>query len=144
VRSVREDSQNPSQHGERRPGDDERADLEDGWGAACLAVLRRDGFISLDADDMGGYVLTKPVKVAGRRLFLNLAAPDGEARVELLDAKGGPIPGYSGNLLVPVRGDGVRLPVRWKSAKDLSRLRGRTIQLKIQLTNAELYAFWTE
>jgi hypothetical protein len=124
--------------------DEERADLDDGWGAACLAVLRREGFISLDADDAEGYVLTKHLRLDGRRLFLNLAAPEGDARVEVLDAKGRPVPGYSGSQAVPVRGDGVRLPVRWKSAKDLTRLRGRTVQLKIQLTNAQLYAFWTE
>ncbi len=122
----------------------ERADFEDGWGAVCLAVLRRDGFVSLDAGDPPGHVLTKPLKLAGKRLLLNLDATKGQARVEILDDRGQPITGLSGNDAAVVTGDDVCLPVAWKSTGDLSRLAGRTVQLKIHLRRAQLYAFWTE
>ncbi len=122
----------------------ERADRRDGWGAACLAVLRRDGFISLDAGRKPGYVLTRPLKLAGHRLFVNLDAPDGEALVEILDAQGQPIRDFARTQAVAVRGDAVRLPVQWKSNSDLVPLAGKTVQMKIHLARARLYAFWTE
>ena len=83
----------------------ERADRDDGWGAACLAVLRKDGFVSLDADEEGGAVLTKPLKLAGDRLFVNLEAPEGELRLEILDAAGEPLPGFAREDSAAVRGE---------------------------------------
>ncbi len=124
--------------------DEERADLDDGWGALCLAVLRLDGFVSLDAGENGGHVLTKPVQAVGRGLFLNLAAADGSARVEILDEQGTDIPGFSADDAVPMTGDGVRLPVAWKGGSDLSRFAGKVIRLRIHLKKAALFAFWME
>lgn len=124
--------------------EDERADLREGWGAACLAVLRRDGFVSLDAGEQGGYVQTKPLKLAGSKLFLNVAAPQGEVTVEILDENGKPFPGFSKADAIPARGDAVRLPVRWANGDDLEKLAKKTISLRIHLVRASLYAFWTE
>ena len=46
----------------------ERADwLDDTHSAVCLAVLRRDGFVSLDAGANGGYLLTKPLEAVRRQ-----------------------------------------------------------------------------
>ena len=59
-------------------------------GAICLAVLRRDGFISLDADEEAGTVLTKPFSLLGQQLFVNVDAPQGELRTEVLDMLGRP------------------------------------------------------
>ncbi|MBN1343711.1 MAG: hypothetical protein JXQ73_13570 [Phycisphaerae bacterium] len=123
---------------------EERADFEDGWGAVCLAVLRRDGFISLDSDEKGGSVLTKPIKLAGAKLFLNLDAPKGQAFVEILDEQGKPIPGYSQAEAVAVKGNAVRLPVTWRAKQDVKDLVGKVVRLKIGLKDASLYAFWTE
>ncbi len=124
--------------------EEELADLKDGWGAVCLAVLRRDGFISLDADDAGGRLITKPLRVEGTCLFVNLDAPNGEARIEVLDGQSRPIPGYSGDRSARVKGDAVRLPVTWGDATGLERLSGKTVRLRIQLKRAKLYAFWTD
>ena len=123
----------------------EKADLEEGSGAVCLAVLRKDGFISLDADGEGGHMLTKPVELTGSTMFLNLdAGSNGSARVEVLDESGNPIDGFSRLDGMAVTGNSVRLPVRWKVQSSLSELIGRTVRLKIYLRDASLYAFWTE
>lgn len=123
----------------------ERADwLEDTHSAMCLAVLRRDGFVSLDAGEEGGYVLTKPLQLAGSRLRLNLRAPKGEARVEILDEESKPIGGFAGEQAARVEGDGICLPVRWGPSDDISSLAGRIVRLKIHLRQGSLYAFWTE
>ena len=46
----------------------ERADQAEGGGAVCLAVLRRDGFVSLDAGEQPGTVTTRPFRCAGTKL----------------------------------------------------------------------------
>ena len=124
---------------------EERADYQDGWMAICLAVLRRDGFISLDAEAKVGSILTKPLRLNGSQLFLNLdAGKDGSARVEVHDETGRAIRGFSLRSAVPATGDSVRCVVRWRSGSDIARLAGKTVKLKIHLKGAKLYAFWTE
>ncbi len=54
-------------------------------GAICLAVLRRDGFISLDAGKEEGQILTKPFSLPDGKLFINANARDGHLRVEVLN-----------------------------------------------------------
>lgn len=123
--------------------DEERADIADGWGGMCLAVLRRDGFISLDAAGEG-YLVTKPLTIAGDTLYLNLSAPEGSAVVEILGTDGAPVPGFSADDAVPVSGDSVRLPVQWSGGANIESLQGQSATLRIRLTKASLYAFWTE
>ena len=106
-----------------------------------LAVLRRDGFVSLDGGSSGGEILTKPLLLTGKRLFLNLdASTAGRAIVELVGEDGKPIPGFTAT----VSGNAVRLPVRFKSGATLETLAGRTVRMKLGLRDARLYAFWTE
>ena len=52
-------------------------------GQLCLATLRRDGFASLDADEKGGTLTTRPLRFRGRHLFVNIDAPKGELRIEI-------------------------------------------------------------
>ena len=42
----------------------------------------------------------------------------------------------------PLHGDGTRQAVRWRRARDLSALAGRTVRFRFHLRNGELYAFW--
>ena len=42
----------------------------------CLAVLRRDGFVSLDADEKPGTVTTRPFRCAGTELWANVETKD--------------------------------------------------------------------
>ena len=57
-------------------------------GATCLAVLRRDGFISLDAGEQAGTIQTEPFKLPGTKILVNVDAPTGELRMEVLDGDG--------------------------------------------------------
>ena len=125
--------------------DSERADwLEDTHSAMCLAVLRRDGFVSLDGGESGGTVLTKPLVLAGSALFLNLDASRGVARVEVLDEGGQPVAAFSDDQAGELTGNDTRMPVEWRSGVDLSALAGQTVRLRIHLRQAKLYAFWSE
>ena len=125
--------------------DSERADwLEDTHSAMCLATLRRDGFVSLDAGEAGGSLVTKPLKLEGSGLFLNLDAPLGVARVEVLDESGRPVTGFAGEDAAEVTGDGIRMPIEWSTGNHPGAWVERPVRLRIGLRQAKLYAFWSE
>ena len=113
--------------------------------AINLAVLRRDGFFSLDAAEEEGVLLTKPLVWRGSTLWVNVSTEEGEVRVEVLDEAGNLLrQGWSEEQSVPVAEDGVRLPVRWQSEEDLAELKLQSVRLRFYVRDAELYAFWSE
>jgi hypothetical protein len=113
----------------------------DADGATGLAVLRRDGFASLDAGSSEGFLLTRPVRFSGRFLFVN-ARVNGELKVEVLDENEKPISGLTREDCLAVQGDKTLLPISWKNGKDLSGLNRKPIRFKFYLANAGLYSFW--
>jgi hypothetical protein len=115
---------------------------DSGRSSTGLAVLRRDGFASMDALGREGTLVTRPVRFAGKHLFVNVHAPAGELRVEALDAAGQPIPPFTRAACVPVRGDATRVEVRWSGAADLAALAGRPIRFRFSLRDGRLFAFW--
>ena len=107
-------------------------------GAVCLAVLRRDGFISLDAGASAGSVETKPFILTGTRLLVNVNAGNGELGVELLDAAGQVI-ARSASLT----GDLLRAPVKWATG-DLTRFKGHQVSVRFTLRSAQFFSYWLE
>jgi hypothetical protein len=108
----------------------------------ALAVLRRDGFASMDAGDAEGTLTTRPVTFRGKHLFVNIDAPSGELRAEVLDERNEVIAPFSAANCRPVRADTTRQGVIWKGAADLSALAGKTVRFRFRLSNGKLYAFW--
>lgn len=107
-----------------------------------LAKLRLDGFICLEAKDKPGTIVTKPFKLEGDTLQVNVDASGGRFYAEVLDEDGKPAPGFTAKeakLYDDV--DELRLKAQWKNNKDLSELRGRLIRLKFYLRNVKLYSF---
>jgi hypothetical protein len=111
-------------------------------GSTGLAVLRRDGFASLDAGSRPGSVTTRVVTFKGKHLFVNLEAAEGELRVEVLDQWNQVIKPFSAENCVPVRCDKTRQPIIWRQRKDLSGISGRPVRFRFHLTNGRLYSFW--
>ncbi len=118
-----------------------------------LAILRRDGFVSMDHPGTAkvervpqglapGTLITRPVRFSGRHLFVNAAAASGELRVEILDEGGKTIAPFTSAACVPVRGDKTAAPVAWNGVQDLGMLANRPVRFKFQMTNGSLYAFW--
>jgi hypothetical protein len=119
-----------------------------------LATLRRDGFVSmdhptatsgvqrLDPSPGPGMLITRPLTFSGRHLFVNLDAPNGELRVEVLDREGRIVPAYAADRAIPVRGDATRARVTWTGAADLAAVAGQPVRFRFQLTRGRLYAFW--
>ncbi len=111
-------------------------------GANGLAFLRRDGFASLDAGDKSGTLTTRPVTFHGRQLFVNLAAPRGELRVEVLNERGDTISPFSAEKSDLVQVDSTRQRVSWKGADELTPLVGKKVRFRFHLRQGQLYAFW--
>jgi hypothetical protein len=107
-----------------------------------LAVLRRDGFASMDAGMNAAQLTTRPMRFSGKRLFVNVDSSQGSLGVEVLDEQGHVIAPFSQATCLPVRTDKTLQEIRWKDVEDLSRLSGRPVRFRFHLTNGRLYSFW--
>ena len=126
-------------------------------GAMNLATLRLDGFVSLDAPEVGK-VVTKPFTWRGERLFVNVDATWGELRAEVLEGDSaappepagppiGPdnfptVAGFDRVTGIPVTGDHVRAEIRWDN--DTPPNFERPVRLRFTMRQARLYSFWLE
>lgn len=105
-------------------------------------TLRTDGFASLNAPRKGGEVITKPFKFDGQKLSINFATSiAGAIRIELQDADGNAIPGFTLEECAELYGDNLDREVSWKGGAIPGNLLDRTIRLRIVLTDADLYSF---
>lgn len=114
----------------------------DGNGGTGLAILRRDGFASLEAGADGGILLTRRLVFSGAHLFVNLAAPTGRLRVAVLGEDGEAIDGFGLADCRPVSGDATRLVVRWADGGTLGALAGGVVRFRFELFEGALCAFW--
>ena len=131
--------------------------------AICLAVLRRDGFISLDAGEEGGSIITKAMRIpeGAQRLCVNVDAPQGELRAAMRNPStrvvvpagqdletgvtfGQPLEDFAIDKCVPVTGDQGRAEVTWEGNTNLSALAGQDVQIRFRLRSASFYSFWFE
>ena len=111
-------------------------------GNTGLATLRRDGFASMQADSPCGVLATRLVTFSGSHLFVNLDAPEGELRVEILDERGDVIQPFSLDNCRPVAADATRTRLTWNGVQDLSSLAGCPVQFRFHLHDGHLYSFW--
>jgi len=110
--------------------------------AIFRCVQRLDGFVSVNSDHSGGEIITHPLIFKGNRLQLNIdCGAMGEAWVEIQDASGTPIPGYSMEESVSVDRNGVAQEVWWKDGPDVSQLAGKPVRLRMKMRSSKLFAF---
>lgn len=107
----------------------------------ALAKWRLDGFASLDAAEAEGVVETKPLNRTGK-LQVNADASKGKLTVEVIDASGKPLPGYTASDCHVISTDNIRHAVRWGSNTELPS--SGPVQLRFALTNASLYSYTIE
>jgi hypothetical protein len=104
-------------------------------------TLRVDGFVSVQAPLSGGELVTRPLRFAGQRLLLNMAtSAAGSLRVEIQDAQGHPLEGYTLDDCYEIIGDELARPVQWKGGDNLGALAGTPVRLRVALQDADLYA----
>jgi hypothetical protein len=109
-------------------------------GRTALAVLRHDGYVSLDAADEPAELVTHPLRFVGDELTVNLRAPAGRLRAEVQDPAGDALAGFALADCEPVRGDGVALGVRWRGGRRAGDVAGQTVRLRLEWTRGALYA----
>ena len=131
----------PVSHNELNP---DGREIPGRMGSIGLATMRLDGFVSAEADASGGTILTRPMKLRGDRLYVNVDAKGGSVQAELLDRRMTPIEPFTLANSRPLRADGVRRRLVWEGAEDVSALKGKTVRLRFHLAGAALYAFWSE
>ncbi|MFH1921710.1 MAG: hypothetical protein ABIP48_17740 [Planctomycetota bacterium] len=103
-----------------------------------LVRMKRDRYVSRDADAGGGTLRTPPLALSGNRITLN-AEVSGEIRVRLLDAEGKPLPGFDAADSSPVKGDSLAHEVRWKQSP--APLPDEPVSIEFLLEDARLYGF---
>jgi hypothetical protein len=111
-------------------------------GSTGVAVLRRDGFVSMSADPDGGSLTTRLSTFNGKYLFVNAECPSGELKVELLDEGNSVISPYTAANCQPVSADSTIQQISWGNSESLSELRGKKIRFRFYLKNGKLYSFW--
>ncbi len=103
--------------------------------------MRIDGFTSLSAPYKGGEMITKPFTFSGHELEINYStSAPGEMRFELQDENGVPIPGYTLEYSQRVIGNEISRVVLWKGNGDLKNLISKTVRLRVQMKDADLYS----
>jgi len=104
--------------------------------------LRLDGFVSLHSPISGGSLVTKPIVFDGDSLKINYAtSAAGSIRIELQDADGDPVPGYSSEECDEIYGDQLDRTVTWQGKGDVGELAGKPVRMVVQLKDADLYSF---
>jgi len=103
--------------------------------------MRLDGFASLQAGINGGEATTKLLTFTGKELEMNFStSAAGDIRVEILDAGGKPIPGFTKDDSQVIIGNEISRLVAWNGKTDVSSLAGKPVRLKFYLKDADLYS----
>ena len=103
--------------------------------------LRTDGFASIRAPLAGGEFLTWPLEFAGGELVINYSTSGaGSIRVELQEAGGKVIEGFSLSDSRRHVGDAIEQVVHWKSSADVSRRAGTPVRFRLGMHDADLFS----
>ncbi len=104
--------------------------------------LRLDGLASVRSREKTGTLTTKPFLFEGKELTINFStSAAGGIRVELQNADGQPLPGFTLNDSQEQIGNEIERTVTWKQGSDVSSLAGQPVRLKFVLQDADLYSF---
>ncbi len=106
-------------------------------GAICLAVLRRDGFVSLDSGPSSGHLQTQAFLMPAGTLHVNAnLKPKGQLVIEAVAGDGQVIATST-----PVTGDQPSVGVAWKTPAKPD-LAGKRVALRFQVNRGSLYSYW--
>jgi hypothetical protein len=90
-----------------------------------LATLRRDGFASMNADEKGGVLTTRPVRFSGSHLFVNAK---GKISAEVIDSE------QRSKIFTCDSTD--------QQLMDVSSFAGKPVRIRFHLHEGALFSFW--
>lgn len=103
---------------------------------------RIDGIAAVHAGYQPGEIVTKPITFDGSQLTVNISSSAaGGGFVEIQDADGKPISGFTLAECVELNTDDLARVVSWKSGSDVSSIAGKPVRLRFRLKDADLFAF---
>ena len=108
--------------------------------AILMHRLRLDGFVYLDAGRGEASLKTRAMLVTGDQLAINAQVPDGQLAVEVTDANGNILEGYTYDDCQKFGGDDTRWIVRWRDGKQFRDLQQRAVQLSLRIRSGRLFA----
>ncbi len=107
-------------------------------------TVRRHGFASVNAGAEGGEMVTRAFTFSGDDLILNYStSAAGSVRVEVRDAAGQPVPGFSLEDAPELFGDETDAVYRWGEGRRLGELKGGPVRLRFLLQDADLFSLRT-
>lgn len=107
-----------------------------------LSTLRLDGFASMRSGADSGQLTTKLLRFTGNQLQINGSChKGGSIKVELLDAGGKPLPGFSLKECDAFDGDSIGHTMTWNTKAKIPNKPSRPIRLRLVLSSADLFAF---
>ena len=128
-------------------------------GQIALYIQKRDRYVSLRTGSQVETLITKPFRVEGGALELNVDASRGKVRVGIAEYKPvatlrgaalstaphlmeqNMLPGYSLEDCRPIGADGTAHVVEFKNGPGLESIRGRSVVLFVEMQDADLYGF---
>jgi len=115
----------------------------DTGGATGLAIMRRDGFASMNAGDAEGTLLTRKISFNGKFLFVNAQIEAGGSLcVEALNQNNQVIQPFSRQNCQTITGTSTKQMIAWTGASDLSAIANQPVKLRFYLRRGKLFSFW--
>jgi hypothetical protein len=109
--------------------------------ALILHTLRLDGFVYFATPAGKGSLRTRPITITGDDLRINARSPWGGIRVQILDEKAQPLPGFTYEDCEPLFGDELFWTPRWKNGKTFGQAKSDLRrQIEIEINTGEIFA----
>ncbi len=104
-------------------------------------TLRVDGFVSVHAGGDVGEFTTPVMTFSGERLSVNFSTSvAGSLRVEIQNADGRPIKGFTLADCPPQFGDSLKHTINWNSGTSVGQIAGQPVRLRFVMQDADLYS----
>ncbi|MDO8674285.1 MAG: hypothetical protein Q7O66_22990, partial [Dehalococcoidia bacterium] len=103
-----------------------------------MAILRKNGFVSRNAEKEPGLLKTPLAELPADSMTLN-ADVRGEMKARIVDSRGRALPGFDWADCIPIRGDSVSHLVKWRGSPKLPRF--QQVSVEFSLRDAEFYGF---
>jgi len=112
--------------------------IDTGNNGILIYRIRTMGLVGLQGNVRSANLRTKPIRLNGGPLCLNLSAPCGRVTFQLTDALNRPLPGFSYDNCVPFSGDSLGHVPAW-NGHSFDELAGHRIRIEMRLHMAIAY-----
>jgi len=142
-------AQTPTTHGDQVvhywAGLDQPHDLIESRSTIYRGVLRKDGYVSLDASRQLAGLILRPFTLQNDQITINAATQGGRIDFELVEpwafeAQGKVIDGFTFDDCDSFTGNSTEHVLSWKGRSDLSQLMGRRLMLRMRMYHSQIYS----